>query len=779
MTGQSRLRKIVFLTSLLPILVIVFILLIALRLEHAVANAQFWVTHTLTVEGEIETISNELLSAQSGLRAYVLTQNPSELAIYTESTGALPGKLRKLQTLVSDSAAQSARSRNLAELAARRLKLLKQAEELAPRGIDPPQLISKGRALMRQIRAESASMLSMERGLLAERQSGLERIRETFTLWLWTALAALISSGTLAYCYVHFHVIRRLEDLTKDVQRYGRSNEPVPLINRIRDEIGVLRQAFRDAGDTLSAERELILATVDQLNLQTRLAQEADHAKGDFLACMSHEIRTPMTSVVGLIEFLLGRGDLPQYHRSVLEKVRDSSQILLSLINDILDFSKIEAGKLQLDVVPCDLLDLAHSATEAFRPQAEDKGISLELHVSSDAPRQALADPVRVRQILTNLISNAVKFTERGFIRVEARNSPQSGGASGIELSVHDSGIGIARSFRERLFQPFSQADLSTTREFGGTGLGLSIIKRLVEMMDGKISVESELGMGSRFIVMLPLQFAESVEASTTGERYSIREDGTRLASQSPSVLLAEDNPTNQLLVKLILEAAGMKVTVVANGEEAVAAAQASRFDVILMDCRMPRVDGYEATRRIRALSGAAARTPIVALTANAFQNDEERCRNRGMDDFLAKPFEAAALVEKCRRWCEAGEKANKGIGPASEAGSDRDAQAPTVYLSREIVDELRGAFLTECPKQFAELIGAIDQQDQGRIRDTAHWLRGACGFFAPELAERLQVIETESSANRFHPAIDATEALTELFESACLAMRGRAQTAG
>jgi CheY-like chemotaxis protein len=270
-------------------------------------------------------------------------------------------------------------------------------------------------------------------------------------------------------------------------------------------------------------------------------------------------------------------------------------------------------------------------------------------------------------QPIRNLISNAVKFTEIGGIRISLQPAP--GIVGSIELSVQDSGIGIAPEFQEQLFEPFSQADSGTTRVLGGTGLGLSIVKRLITLMNGRVFVESQLGMGSRFTVVLPLQASsESLPVVAAASGAPLR--APLIENRSYSVLLAEDNPINQLLVKTILENAGLNPIIVDNGERAVSVASSRTFDLILMDCRMPKLDGYDATRRIRALPEGRATVPIIALTANALLTDRELCREAGMDDFVSKPFEPRELIEKCLFWIHTGSQFNRATRYCSTAAA-------------------------------------------------------------------------------------------------------------
>jgi PAS domain S-box-containing protein len=380
-------------------------------------------------------------------------------------------------------------------------------------------------------------------------------------------------------------------------------------------------------------------------------AVEASNMKSAFLANMSHEIRTPMNGVIGMTELLLGMG-LTDAQRECAEQIAHSGEQMLSIINDILDISKIETGHLELDINDFDLPETIRQTCSLAGAQAHAKGLQLDLQIGADVPRRLRGDSRRIHQVLLNLVANAIKFTATGSVSVVVSATGQNQGqGTTITIEVADTGIGIAPGALQHMFEPFTQADVSTTRLYGGTGLGLAIARELVELMGGTIGAESVPGKGSTFrfelLLASPLELDEANGAPTR----DVGQADAQPWATPPLVLVAEDNQINQIVAARSLERCGCRVDVVSDGRAALNAIAEKRYDVVLMDCQMPELDGYETTAELRRREGDGERTPVIAMTAQAMDGDRERCLEAGMDDFISKPIRHANLAATLRRW--------------------------------------------------------------------------------------------------------------------------------
>lgn len=622
------------------------------------------------------------------------------------------------------------------------------------------------------------------------------------------------------------------------------------------------------------------------LEQTARRAEEANEAKSRFLASMSHEIRTPLNAILNMLELVL-ETELREDQRTYAATASDAARALLSIVNSVLDFSKIEAGRMELSLEPCDPEEVVAGISNLLAARAHAKGIHLTLYVDPATPAEIDTDPGFVRQIVLNLVGNAIKFTEIGGVRVSLEPARDQNGREQLLFQISDTGIGIAEEQQEALFEEFVQADGGDTRRYGGTGLGLAISRRLAHILGGEIGVESQPEHGSRFWLSLPLsgeatrsKAREEAVAALAGARFDVIVDssmlgddlarqleafdfpvrrqrpdpgalasdscgelrvkprdgaarvikltpvGARIATPSPGatmprltipavptvmlrklvgilnssdeaagqvpkaeqpvavssqpILLAEDSAANQMVATTILGKAGYRVDVAENGLRAVAAVNSKNYGLVLMDLAMPEMDGLEATRCIRALPGRRGRIPIVAMTANAFTEDRQRCLDAGMDDYLSKPVVRATLLETVARWLSgspvpAPAKVEEKPKEASPLLDDAVLAELESDVSKEMMPGLVATFTTEAERRLRAIAEAADSGEVARAGEEAHALKGSAGTFgAPALRELAFIAEKAGRGGDAAALGEVAPKLSEVGRDTVSAMRKR-----
>lgn len=664
------------------------------------------------MQSEVDDFYQLILEAREAQRGYLLSGNKQSLSVYQNALPRIPPALEKLKRVVVDSERQDANTKGLDTLVGQILEELKIAVVLRDANNSPATLAiaqtGQGEELMAQLRQVLTRIDNAAKAQASFHERFYKR-HVSEVLWAITGGAVIGLLLITSFAYLVSIEIRR------------------------RSKVEAELRTAQDA------------------------ALIASKMKSRFLANVSHEVRTPLNGIIGMSDLLLMRSK-DQESRRFAEVIHDSGQTLLKIVNEILDFSKIEAGRIEFEFSEFSLRELVGLTAELYSVKAQEKSLLLQTHFDDDLPEVVIGDSTRVAQVLRNLVSNSIKFTERGSVTVNVKLRFQAGSKAVIRFEVRDTGAGFPEDQKAHLFKPFNQLNNINGVKEPGTGLGLSISKELVERMGGLIDVSSSLDQGSNFWFEIPFKVSEQpIEFLKRKKEDSTFQHSGELAPQRldlyqqnelPLILVADDNSTNRIFAEALVKELGYRVHVVANGSEVLEVLERIPYDLILMDCQMPVMDGYEATRLIRTKEIAKGiHLPIIALTANATSEAREKCLMAGMDDFLSKPFERSDIAKILERWLNVRTKAIVDWSKLKDLESKTNAS---------VVSKMKTSFIQTLSKCLDDLDDKNGSRSRLLLKRWAHHLRSSCAIlgatalqsFCEELERRCEVMEEQEDTS-------------------------------
>lgn len=709
-----------------PVICTLCMLLLIADLQRKFETANGWVVHTEEVITESGGLLSSALSAEATARGYMITRDPAFLGLHENSRRALLLRFTKVLNLTGDNPSEQAHMRHAMRLVEEELSALDR--QLAAARVEPisdirPQ-VDASRHRVDTLKAEIEAFQAEEDRLLAvrEQQSLHRRDRLRFALWGFCIAGAF--AGVLASVLFANGFSRRLSRIADNAARFSRRESAGP-VDGSSDAIGQLEETLIATTRTLLDREQLLVDSTAESQQAKEYAEEATRAKTEFVSTISHEIRSPMNAILGAAE-MLAKTPLTPQQAEYSQILNRAGNTLLSVVNEVLDISKIEAGRLELECVPFDCAAVVKRVADMLSVSAAAKGLELRAQYTPGTPRRVMGDPNRLERILLNLGGNAIKFTSMGMVAIRVRSDALP---DVLHFSVADTGIGIPPERQEAIFQKFTQADTSTTRRFGGTGLGLAISKHIVELMGGRIWVESKAGEGSTFHFTAEMRAAPAAAAAAAAdgnpvcESVEAADDDGQTRRIAARILLAEDSTSSAALVKAYVAGTGCTLDCVVDGEAALArlTAPGGVYNLVLMDVQMPKLDGYDVTSRFREWERANGRprTPIVALTAHAFQEDIDRAIKAGSDGHLTKPIRRETLLDAVELY---------------QRGDD----IPELRVSvPDFIRELAPEFLRRQRLGLFTAASALKSGDFEPVQTFAHNMKG-CGrsFGFPRLTE-------------------------------------------